>query len=179
MADTPRSRADLLVLFADNVVGAASVQDFRDFLVTVMEEEFVNAGDFWKQPSPAQITVDKTGRGWTDYSQIIDSACSFGNVMQLTPSETWNHFISANSDRGIFGIALDSYASAESQAQILRCGLIKDSSLSSLSQGKTLYADSASFIVTHTRQSDVYILGIAEGTDTYRFWPVCGKVASE
>lgn len=180
MADTQRTRAAILVLAADNVVGAISEQDLRDFIVTVMEPEFVNPGDFWKQPSVSEITTDKSGRGWIDISQIVDSACSFGNILQLTPSGTWNHFIAANSDRAIFGIPLDSYASAESQASILRMGLLKDSALSgTLSIGKTLYVASASFAITHTRQSAVYIVGSPEATDTFRFAPVMGKIAVE
>lgn len=180
MADTQRTRAQLLTLLADNTTGDISEQDIRDALVTIMEGEFANPGDFWAQPRVSLITTDKTGRGWKSYSQIIDSACSFGNVMQLTPSDTWNHFVVANSDRGVFGIVLDSYASAESQAQVLRLGLIKDSALSgTLSIGKVLYAASASFAITHTRGSAVFILGAGEGTDTYRFAPVYGKVATE
>lgn len=36
MADTRRSKADLLTLFADNAIGAISPQDLRDLVVTVM-----------------------------------------------------------------------------------------------------------------------------------------------
>jgi len=47
MSDTQRSRAAILSLLADNATGQISAQDLRDFVVTVMEEEFVNSGDFW------------------------------------------------------------------------------------------------------------------------------------
>jgi hypothetical protein len=180
MADTPRTRAQLLTLFADNVIGAISEQDHRDGVVTWMPAEFVNPGDAWNIPLLANITTDKSGRGTILYSQIIDSACSFGNIMQFTPSTTWNHFEVANSDRGYFGVVLDSYASAESQAQVLVAGLIKDSVLSgTLSVGKTLYVASASFAITHTRGSSVFILGFGESTDTWRLASVVGKVAAE
>lgn len=36
MPDTPTSRADILVLFADNSIGAISEQDLRDFVVSVL-----------------------------------------------------------------------------------------------------------------------------------------------
>ena len=50
MADTGRSRAQILSLFSDNVTGQISAQDLRDWVVTVMEEEFANFGDFWAKP---------------------------------------------------------------------------------------------------------------------------------
>ena len=46
MADVQRTRAAILALMADNVTGQISAQDLRDFIVTVMESEFVNPGDF-------------------------------------------------------------------------------------------------------------------------------------
>jgi hypothetical protein len=36
MANTPRSRTDLLTLLADNITGAISEQDLRDLLVSIM-----------------------------------------------------------------------------------------------------------------------------------------------
>ena len=36
MADTQRTRAAILALFADNVTGQTSVQDLRDYVVTIM-----------------------------------------------------------------------------------------------------------------------------------------------
>jgi len=88
MADTQRTRAQLIALFADNVTGQISEQDLRDFLVTLMEEEFANPGDFWNQPTPMRTTTDKSARGWLLYSQTVSEACSFMNVMALGPSGT-------------------------------------------------------------------------------------------
>ena len=36
MADTRRTRAEILALFADNSIGSISAQDLRDFVVTIM-----------------------------------------------------------------------------------------------------------------------------------------------
>ena len=58
MADTQRTRAELLALMADNVTGQVSCQDLRDFMVTVMESEFANPGDFWRQPDSQFITAE-------------------------------------------------------------------------------------------------------------------------
>ena len=74
MSDTQRTRAALLSLAADNTTGQFSLQDMRDFMVTVMEEEFTNPGDFWAKPNPKNTTTDKTARGWKIYSQYIGSA---------------------------------------------------------------------------------------------------------
>jgi len=131
MADTQRARTALLTLFGDNVVGAISEQDFRDFVITVMEEEFVNPGDFWKEPETRETTTDKTARGWKDYSQVMASACSFGNVMALTTDGQWVRADCADSSlNGILALAMDSYLSAESQAIVLRRGMLYNSALS-------------------------------------------------
>lgn len=133
MADTQRTRAALLTLMADNTTGQISAQDFRDFMVTVMQTEFANPEDFWKQPSPKQITTDKTCRGWIDYSQIVVSTCSFGVPVALTASGTWiNANVNNSAANAVLGIPLDSYASATSTAQILRYGLIYDTTNSGL-----------------------------------------------
>ncbi len=63
MADTQRTRAAILSLFADNVTGQISCQDLRDFQVTVMESEFANPGDFWAKPQAKYSLTDKTARG--------------------------------------------------------------------------------------------------------------------
>jgi hypothetical protein len=121
MAETQRTRAQLLANFADNVTGQISPEDLRDFLVTVMETEFVNPGDFFNRPLPDEITTDKTTRGWHIYSQVMLSACSFGNVLFLTESNTWGTGDVADSARNpIQAVATDSYAAAESQAKLLR-----------------------------------------------------------
>lgn len=131
MADTQRTRAALLTLMADNTTGQISAQDFRDFMVTVMQTEFANPEDFWKQPSPKQISTDKTARGWIDYSQIVVSTCSFGVPVALTLSGTWiNANVNNSAANAVLGVPMDSYVSGTSTAQILRCGLIYDSALS-------------------------------------------------
>ncbi len=125
MADIQRTRAALIGLLADNVTGQISAQDVRDFLVTVMEEEFANPGDFWKDPSARQISADRTGKGWIDISQQIASTCSYGNIMQMDGSGAWV-FASFNGNSLFFtaiGVALESYASETSVGQILRRGL--------------------------------------------------------
>lgn len=125
MADTQRTRAQLIALFADNVTGQISAQDLRDFLVTIMEPEFAYGGDFWKDPSARLISTDRTGAGWIDYSQQIASTCSYGNVMQMDGSGAWI-FASFNGDSlavTALGVALESYASETSVGQILRRGV--------------------------------------------------------
>ena len=125
MADAQRTRAALLALMADNVTGAVSAQDFRDFMVTVMNTEFVNEGDFWKQPSPRELTTDRTGRGWMDYSQQIQSTCSYGNLMMMDGSGAWI-LASFNGDSlaiTTLGVAMESYTQATSVGQILRAGI--------------------------------------------------------
>ena len=87
MADTQRTRAALLALLADNVTGNISPQDHRDSLVTIMEPEFANPGDFWKNPDPGELSSDEV-RGWIEYSVVFDSGVSFGTVVKLTPSGT-------------------------------------------------------------------------------------------
>lgn len=125
MADTQRTRAAILALFADNVTGQISPQDARDMIVTLMEAEFVNPGDFWKDPSARNISTDRTGKGWIDYSQEITSDCSYGNVMQLDGSGAWA-LASFNGDSLLvttIGVALESYLQGTSACNILRRGL--------------------------------------------------------
>ena len=86
MADTARTRAELLSLFADNVTGQISPQDHRDQIVTNMPVEFANPGDFWTRPQPKYRYTDKTAWGWIEYSQFVYQACSFGNVMCMDES---------------------------------------------------------------------------------------------
>lgn len=188
MADTQRTKAAILALFADNLTGQISAQDLRDYVVTVMESEFANAGDFWKQPSPQYVTTDRTVRGWIDYSQLIDSACSFGNVMMQNVSGAWERFDITGSALSLIprklGVAVASYAAADSQAQILRAGLIKDSNLSSLLSGyigKAIYAASGSpGSVVVTQPTSAFVIGYIEPngsdytvqtTDVWRFNP--------
>lgn len=147
MADTQRTRAAILALFADNVTGQISAQDLRDFVVTVMESEFVNPGDFWKQPSPANLTTDKTGKGWKIYSQIAGSDLSFLDIVTLNNSGNWvRAYVSESALMPALAITLNSYASNASDVTLLQRGLVYDSSLSarfSGNIGKPVYLTSA------------------------------------
>jgi len=147
MADTGRSRAQILALMADNTTGQLSAQDLRDFVVTVMESEFVNFGDFWAMPQAKYITTDKTAKGWKMYSQVFGSAVSFMNVIYQGASDgMWkraNLAVSAHT-RGLLALAMDSYAS-DASGTVLRWGVVYDSSFSTVfSQkiGMPVYLDS-------------------------------------
>lgn len=171
MADTQRTRAQLLTLFADNVTGNISAQDLRDFLVTIMEEEFMNAGDFWAGPSPVHITTDKTAKGWKMYSQIVGSDCSFMNVMHLTASGTWERADVADSTTtGVLALAMDSYTSDDSTTVMLRHGIVYDSSFSATFSGfvgsAVFLASGApgSIVVVSTTNSQI-VIGYVEHSD--------------
>lgn len=164
MADTQRSRAQILVLFADNSTGNISPQDLRDWVVTVMEEEFVNAGDFWSQPQARYTTTDGTGRGWKLYSQYMRSACSFANVLRQDASGAgWGAYDAVEFSNCVLGLAMDSYAANESQAIILLRGCVYRSAWSTTFSrmiGKAIYAASgASGSITMTATSYVKVLG--------------------
>ena len=197
MADTQRTRAALLALFADNVTGQISAQDLRDYLVTVMNAEFKYEGDFWARPLPDNMT-DKTGRGTILYSQITRSACSFGNVVYLTLSNEWglaNASASATGGRGKLGIVLNTYAAADSQCQVLLRGLVYNSAWSArgfTSVGLPLYllTDSTGSISVTMLTSTIamvsqavvgYVVagvGSANGMGVLEFhgnaWGICG-----
>lgn len=136
MADTQRTRAAILAMFANNDTGQISAQDDRDLIVTIMEEEFANPGDFFAQPMPRYLATDRTIKGWKDRSQIMLSDCSFGTVLCLTPSGTWRPADATDStlNPGL-GVACASYLAAESQAFILREGVIYLSNWSGLLSG--------------------------------------------
>jgi hypothetical protein len=185
MADTQRTRAAILSLFNDNVTGQISAQDLRDYVVTIMESEFANPGDFWKQPSPKYTTTDKSARGWMEYSQLVDSATSFMNVVFLTPSGSWKLADAADSTKnGVLGLAMDSYTAGVSTAQILRKGIVYASGFSATWSG---YIGSAIFLqsgaagsvsITSTTNSQK-IVGWLEASDDggvasgkWRFDPV-------
>lgn len=169
MADTQRTRAALLTVLADNVTGQIGAQDVRDWLVTTMETEFVNPGDFWKKPHPDGHTTDKTVRGFIDYSQIAGSDLSFGDACYLAPaSGVWYRAnVSASAEGPALGLAADSYTSDASNIQILRRGLINDSAFSarfSGNVGRPIYLQSGlpgSVSVTITANS-VQLIGIVE-----------------
>ena len=140
MAQQQRTRAALLALLADNVTGQISAEDLRDFQVTVMEEEFVNGGDFWAQPMPRYITTDRTGKGWKQYSQVMVSAVSYGNVVVLNSTGQWMHPDPTDStENRVLGIAMESYAIAYSQAIVLRKGVYMHTLISNMLSDKIGY----------------------------------------
>lgn len=128
MADTQKSRAAILALFADNVTGQISAQDLRDFVVTMMEEEFTNPGDFWNQPGYNYTTTDRDIRGWTNHSQTIDSTLSAHTIIYLTPSGTWKGASpSTSGENYILGVLGESAAAGDSDADVLRKGVVVNS----------------------------------------------------
>ncbi len=133
MAGTQRTKEALNTLFADNVTGQISPQDLRDFLYTVMNPEFAYVGDFWKGPQEDIITTDKTGRGWMLYSQEIQDACSFGNIMGQTISGTWSTFLFSGAAASVvrLAMAMDS-ATASTEITLLVTGLVKNADLSDI-----------------------------------------------
>jgi hypothetical protein len=150
MADTQRTRAALQALLADNVTGQISPQDLRDFLVTVMNPEFVNVGDFWHQPDPQQMTSDRTVRGWVDYSQLISEACSFGDILIRGASGAWTLASAVGvgalgySQMAVIGMAAESYL-ASTVGNVLRKGLAKCAACSTVWSegiGRFMYLDS-------------------------------------
>lgn len=146
MADTQRTKAQLLVLMADNVTGNISPQDLRDFIVTVMESEFLYPGDFYSKPQPKYRYTDKSAWGHIEYSQFVGEACSFGNIMTMDESTgCWYLANAADSDlQGLLGLAMDSYAANESQAEILKEGLVCNSAFSTVFSryiGRPVYLD--------------------------------------
>lgn len=170
MADTQRTRAALIAMFADNNTGEISEQDLRDFLVTVMEEEFVNPGDFFAEPHPRYLVTDRTYKGWVNRSQIMLSDCSFGTILCLTPSGTWRPADAANSglNPGV-GMACNSYLATESQAIVLRRGCVLLSNWSGLLSGfigRPVYlASGVAGSIAVTKPTYVQRLGLVEPAD--------------
>jgi len=180
MADTQRTRAALLSLFADNVTGQISAQDFRDFQVTVMETEFANPGDFWAMPSTRGTLTDKTARGAKLYSQIIGSDCSWMNIMYLNTSNTWMRAdVNDSTMNGMLGIAMDSYTAATSTGIILLWGMVYDSSFSTVFSGKVgrpIYLDSgvpgsiSAGVTTNSQKIIGWIMGSEGGESAIGKW---------
>ena len=188
MADTPRSRAALLALFADNVTGQIGEQDLRDAIVSMMNSEFANVGDFWKEPDGQYITADRSGRGWIDYSQLISEACSFGDIVVRGASGAWTllSLPLALSGLAITGMVLDSHT-ASTIGTVLRKGLAKCAACSvqwSEGIGRFMYADSGDAGKLSTGSgalmSTMFMIGHPEmqgsdftttGTDVFRFDP--------
>lgn len=148
MADTARTKAALKALYADNVTGQISPQDARDFMETVMPDEFVNPGDSWAKPQAKYSTTDKTARGYIQYSQYMESAVSWMNVLVRDASTGyWMLADVADStlNAGQLGLAMDSYAAGYSTAEVLIQGLVYDSTFSTVFSrkiGMPVYLDS-------------------------------------
>jgi hypothetical protein len=180
MADTQRTRAEILTLFADNTTGEISAQDLRDFVVTIMEAtEFILAGDFWREPDIAGVSADGV-RGWIEPSQLIHSGCSFGNLMFKTSANTWRPYDNTDSlaNGPALGVAADSYASGVSTAQILRRGLVYHSLFSAsfaAAFGKPVFAASAGSVgsITQSETTFAHVIGYIENdaTGIWRFDP--------
>ena len=181
MADTQRTRAQILALFADNVTGQVSAQDLRDFVVTLMEEEFLSPGDFFKKPEPRYTTTDKFARGWVQHSQMVSEACSFMNILVLGPSNTWLLADAALSARtGVLAMAMDSYTAGTSTAEILREGVVYHSAFSAIwsgNIGRPIYLQSGvqgSVSYTITTNS-VLAVGYIEGNSDASTITASGK----
>jgi len=183
MADTQRTRAQLIALFADNVTGQISAQDLRDFLVTLMETpEFTYAGDFFNEPVAGGITTDKTTRGFHLYSQTMhsDHSASFG--MPLAYNQVSGNWIPADISRSeanpARGIPADSYASGATDMKVLIKGIVYDVGLSTLSGfiGKPMYLGSGAVstsahasVTVHTSDSARGIVGYVIGSLTVTY----------
>jgi len=201
MADTQRTRAQILALFSDNVTGQISAQDLRDFVVTLMETpEFTYAGDYFNGPIASGITTDKSTRGFHIYSQTLHSnhSASFGKPAAYNQvSGTWIPAdLSCSGANPVRGIFADSYASGATDVRILVRGLIYDVGLSRLSGyiGKPVFLQSAAAstygsidVTPGTSVSTMGILGFVVGSITVTYpsvykwhfdgtgnWAVCG-----
>jgi len=173
MADSQRTRAQILALMADNVTGQISAQDFRDFVVTVMESEFANPGDFFAKPQAKYTLTDKTARGQLEYSQYLGSAVSWMNIVYQDQSTGyWMRADVADSTKtGRLGLAMDSYASDYSTGQVLIEGMVYDSSFSTIFSrliGRPIYLDSGvpgSISIGQTDNSELVVGWIAHSDD--------------
>ena len=188
MADTQRTRAALITLFADNVTGQISAQDLRDFLVTVMEPEFAYVGDFWKSPDQQQLSSDKTGRGDMLYSQNVDDTCSFGNILMQTQSGSWSKALFSGDRTSIFraAMAMNTVAAASTEITLMVKGLVKNADMSDILSGQQmggvwLISGNAGSIASAQPESIGLLVGFPEPegsgvttslTDVYRFDPV-------
>jgi hypothetical protein len=173
MADTQRTKAAILSLMSDNVTGQISAQDLRDMIVTIMESEFANPGDFWARPQAKYITTDKTAKGAKMYSQYIASAVSWMNVLyQDNSTGQWMLADLAASAKNIgrLALAMDSYAAGYSTATVLLEGIVYDSTFSAVFSrkiGRPVYLDSGvpgSISVGLTTLS-VRVLGFVANSD--------------
>ena len=197
MADTQRTRAAILALFADNVTGQVSCQDARDMIVTIMEQEFVNPGDFWRQPDAQFLTAEGV-KGWIEYSQLISEAVSFGNILERGASGQWvlasGVIGSVVSDKPLtLGVAAADYV-ASTFGNVLRKGLVYHSAFSASFDGRigwavylcSTAAEGAPGSLTTDSMTSMFLLGFVEpeqstgtevDTNIWRFDPGWGIVA--
>jgi hypothetical protein len=185
MADTPRTRAELLAIYGDNVTGQISAQDGRDLLVTIMNAEFAYVGDFWAQPDKANLTAEGV-RGWMIYSQAMDSAMSFGQVVYMTASGTWKQGDCADSGmNALLAITAAVIASGDSGI-LLRKGLVFKSVYSGIFSGyigRPVYLDSGvigSIAGPASIPTSAKIIGVVEDDTNgiFRFdpdWAIVGS----
>lgn len=169
MSDTQRTRAALITLMADNVTGQISAQDIRDFLVTIMEPEFVNPGDFWNKPKSDYITTDKTGKGWKLYSQTAGSDLSWmAPVKQSTDGEWVRAEATTSTMNGRVGLVMNepTIASNATTLEILLEGIVYHSlySVASIPINNPIYLASITSgpgsINWSLAADSVYMLGI-------------------
>lgn len=185
MADTQRTRAELLAVYADNVTGQISAQDGRDLIVTMMNAEFAYVGDFWAEPDNANLTAEGV-RGWMIYSQAMDSVMTYGIVVYQTPSGTWKQANCADSDMNVL-LAMTASAIASGDSGILlRKGLIFKSVYSGIFSGyigRPVFLDSGvigSIAGPASTPTSVKTIGVIEDDTNgiFRFdpdWSVVGS----
>lgn len=135
MADTARSKTDIIGISGDNSTGAISAQDYRDFIVSVMPTECLYAGEYWTVPTEVNNTTTYSTRGTHIFSQIVSSkvanGLSFGKVYALTASNTWSTADPDNTyQHTLIGVAADSYAINVSTAKLLLMGVVNNPSCS-------------------------------------------------
>lgn len=173
MADTQRTRAQILALFADNVTGQISAQDLRDWVITMMESEFANPGDFWSKPQAKYTSTDKDARGYVMYSQYVGSDVSFMNVLYMDNSTGyWQRAdVAVSAKTGFLGLAMDSYLSGVSTAEVLIEGCVYNSGFSTTFSrliGRPIYlASGAPGSITTTAPTSTLILGFPVPSDNH------------
>jgi len=181
MADNQRTRAQILALLADNVTGQISAQDLRDFVVTIMESEFANPGDFWAMPQAKYNLTNQTAKGWIEYSQWIGEACSWMNMMYMDQStgRWYKADVAASLKTGIIGMAMDSYVVNNSQGNILREGIVYDTSFSATFSGnfgRPIYlASGTAGSITLVITTSVLVVGGVAQSDNFSGISAIGK----
>jgi len=141
MADTKRTRAQILTLLADNITQEIKAQQFRDWFVSDWPEDRVYPDDFWTRPKAPFLITDKTAKGDFFYSQIIGQQVSFGNVMFMATDGTWRRALAGDSAKlGLLAVVLNSYASGATNGLLVRDALIYNADMSGLyAIGKPIY----------------------------------------